>query len=238
MHVRWDDFGDSGIAHEMAHLFTAEFGYGPVPGRHAPRHPRGHRARGGRAVSADWPPTEMDPHVASAAMRKLGIAPKLETLFRPFGFWTQPNAKAYTLMASFVRWLIDTRGIEAFEKVYAKGDFEGVYGKPVKALIGEWNEFVDAIAVDDATLARAQARYDKKSIFEKVCARTIAQLDREASAARGSGNSTRRSRSGSGSSRSSRRRSNRRWTSRESSRSSSGRRRRSTSSRRSWRAAR
>src|SRR6185436_18917587 len=188
MHVRWDDFGDSGLAHEMAHLFTAEFGYGPF--QVATRHgiPADIGLVEGAAVAADWPPTEMDPHVASAAMRKLGIAPKLESLFRPFGFWTQPNAKAYTLMASFVRWLIDTRGIESFEKVYAKGDFEGVYGTSVKSLIGEWNQFVDAIAVDDATLARAQARYDKKSIFEKVCARSIAQLDREASAARGSGN--------------------------------------------------
>ncbi len=188
MHVRWDDFGDSSIAHEMAHLFTAAFGYGPFQVATRGGIPADIGLVEGIAVAADWPPTEMDPHVASAAMRRLDIAPKLERLFRPFGFWTQPNAKAYTLMASFVRWLVETRGIGAFEKVYAKGDFESVYGMKVKALIAEWNAFVDAIPLDDATLARAQARYDKKSIFEKVCARTLAQLDREASAARGSGN--------------------------------------------------
>jgi tetratricopeptide (TPR) repeat protein len=187
MHVRWDDYGDSGIAHEMAHLFTAAFGYGPFQVATRGGIPADIGLVEGIAVAADWPPTEMDPDVASAAMRKLGIAPKLERLFRPFGFWTQPNAKAYTLMASFVHWLIETRGIESFEKVYARGDFEGVYGRPVKALVADWNAWVDAIPVDDATLERARVRYDKKSIFEKVCARTIAELDRKAGSAKGSG---------------------------------------------------
>jgi tetratricopeptide (TPR) repeat protein len=71
--------------------------------------------------------------------------------------------------------------------VYANGDFEAAYGTSVATLIDEWGANVDAIPLDDAVLARAQARYDKKSIFEKVCARTIAELDRQAGAARGNG---------------------------------------------------
>ena len=186
MHIRWDGFGDSVLAHEMAHLFTAAFGWGPL--QLASR--RGLPDIGlveGVAVAADWAPSDLDADVASAAMRKLGIAPKLERLFRAWGFWTQPSAKAYTLMASFVHWLIETRGIEAFKLVYPKGDFEGAYGRPVTALIDEWARAVDAIPLDDATVARAQARYDKKSIFEKVCARTLAELDRQAAVARGNG---------------------------------------------------
>lgn len=186
MHIRWDGFGDSVLAHEMAHLFSAPFGWGPL----ALASRKGIPDIGlveGVAVAADWAPSDLDADVASAAMRKLGIAPELQRLFGAWGFWTQPSAKAYTLMASFVHWLIETRGIEAFKQVYTNGDFEGAYGRPVTALIDEWATVVDAIPLDDATLARAQARYDKKSIFEKVCARTIAELDRQAGAARGNG---------------------------------------------------
>ena len=34
-------------------------------------------------------------------------------------------------MGSFSRWLIQTSGVESFRELYASGDFEGVYERPL-----------------------------------------------------------------------------------------------------------
>lgn len=185
MHLRWDGMGDTGLAHELAHLFTAPFGGGPF---------RLATWGGvlinlglveGIAMAADWPPEPLDAHGSSAAMRRAGVAPDLRRLFDPAGFWTQPAGKAYTMMGSFVRWLVDTHGIARFQAVYADGDFVAAYGRPADALIGEWEAFLDALPLSTDAAAWAVARYDRPSIWEKTCARTIAELNRKAQAAEG-----------------------------------------------------
>ena len=187
MHIRWDSPGETSVAHEMAHLFSAPFGGGPLQ----------LATRGGLivdiglveglALAADWPPGELDPHEAAAAMRQLGIAPDIRETFAPWGFWQQPAGKAYTLMGSFVRFLIDTYGVSAFHEAYRMGDWDRVYGKSIHALITEWEVFVDGIPVDDGRLELARLRYAKGSIFKKTCARTLAELRRQAEGAEAQG---------------------------------------------------
>ena len=113
MHIRWTHYTDNALAHELAHIFSAVFGGGPLE----------LATRGGLlpdiglleelALAADWPPHELDPHESAAAMRALDIAPDIRSIFSPTGFWAQPGRKAYTLMGSFVRWLIETHGMVA-----------------------------------------------------------------------------------------------------------------------------
>jgi len=187
MHIRWSSTGDTAVAHELAHLFTAPFGGGPLS----------LATDGGLfvhlglvegiALAADWPPSELTPHEAASAMRSLDIAPDLRLLFEPSGFWSQPSGKAYTLMGSFVRWLVDTRGMDRFKEVYAYGDWEGVYGQSTDTLVAEWEAFVDSAVVDDSRLELARFKYSRRSIFGKVCARTIAELRRQARNAEGQG---------------------------------------------------
>ncbi len=179
MHIRWDRLGDTALAHELAHLFSAPFGAGP--GRLATRGGALAVDLGmveGFAYAADWPPGSLTAHESAAAMRRLAIAPDLRVLFRPTGFWGQPSGKAYTLMGSFVRWLLDERGVERFLEVYGDGDWERVYGVPPDVLVGEWEAWVDGLEVSDEALELARFRYSRGSIFEKTCARTIAELDR------------------------------------------------------------
>jgi hypothetical protein len=187
MHIRWDGQGDTAVAHELSHLFTAPFGGGPLQ----------LATRGGLlvdiglvegiALAADWPPGELDAHEAAAAMRTLGIAPDIRETFAPMGFWQQPAGKAYTLMGSFVRWLVETHGIERFKKVYGHGDWEGVYGVNVDALITDWELWIDQISIDDQRLELARHRYRKGSIFKKPCARALAELRRKANDAEARG---------------------------------------------------
>lgn len=180
MHLRWDELGDSSLAHELAHLFTAPFGGGPL--RLATRD--GVLVHiglvEGIALAADWPPSEQDPHTTAAALRSLGKAPDVRRLFEPDGFWSQPGGRAYTLMGSFVRWLVDTHGIERFKEVYRNGHWQDVYGRDTDALITEWEEWVDRqpVSVDDQE--RVRHKHRRGSIFDRTCARTLAELRRKA----------------------------------------------------------
>lgn len=181
MHVRWDRLGESVLAHELAHLFSAPFGAGP--GRLATRGGPVLVDLGmveGFATAADWAPSSLTAHESVSAMRKLDIAPDLRAIFRPDGFWSQPSGKAYTMMGSFVRWLIETEGIESYKQVYGGDDWDAVYGRSATSLVGEWEAWIDEIAVSDEALELARFRYSRGSIFQKACARSIAELSRKA----------------------------------------------------------
>jgi len=183
MHLRWEGLGDTVLAHEMAHLFTAPFASWPLY-----LASKGHFGFDtglveGIAVAADWPPQELDPHYASAALRKLKKSPDLRDIFTPTGFWSQPSGKAYTMTGSFVRWLIERHAIEKFKRLYKTGDFEQSYGKEAHELISDWENFLDNLSLTERDLAIASHRYTQRSIFEKVCARSLAEEKRMASSA-------------------------------------------------------
>ena len=180
MHLRWTDIGDSVLAHEMAHLFTAPFASWPF--RLASKGGFGIDMGlvEGIAVAADWSPDELNPHYASAALRTMDKAPNLRDLFAPTGFWSQPSGKAYTMMGSFVRWLIDEYGIASWKKLYLGSGFEEAYGIAAEELITKWEVFLDGLPLDERSKSIASHRYAHKSIFEKVCARSLAETKRKA----------------------------------------------------------
>ena len=182
MHIRWSDYAEGGVGHEMAHLFSAAFGGGPL--ELPVQGPGGLIVNVGLlegiAEAADWPAEELPAHYAAAAMKQLDMAPPLRKLLNPAGFWSQPSQRAYTIAGSFVRYLVDTYGIDRFKQAYGTGDFAAAYGRPVGDLIQEWQAFRDTIPLTEDQLALAEFYYRRGSIFERVCARTIGELKRKA----------------------------------------------------------
>ena len=179
MHIRWT-FSSSSLAHEMAHLFTAEFAsrptflstaYGVIPNLGLIE---------GIAVAADWPADEVSPHDIAAALHKANLAPNLLVSLSPSGFWKQPAGKAYQTMGSFVRWLVDTHGIEKFTQVYALSNFKEVYGLDIIDLHRDWLEFITQLPITQDVQDFVEYRYNTKSIFEKMCARKVAETQRVA----------------------------------------------------------
>lgn len=191
MHILWSGYGDHLLAHELAHIFTEPFGNGPL--RLSARF--GVFANMGLvegvATAADDPPDDLSLHEASAAMRVMKIAPDIRKLVAAEGFWTQSSRRAYTLMGSFVRFLVKTYGIETFKKAYGSGDFEGAYQKSADTLVREWEQFIDKIKPRQEIMAIARYRYTRPSIFGKVCARTLAEMRRQKNAAQAGGNMAR-----------------------------------------------
>src|SRR5690606_3854576 len=132
----------------------------------------------GIASAAQWGGEELSPHGWAAALRRLDMAPDLAAILGAGGFWSKQSRTVYTLTGSFVRWLIETRGIETFKEAYAHGEIEEAYDEPLGDLVDEWEAFLDTIELNDADLALAAYRFDRPSIFGKVCARNIAERQR------------------------------------------------------------
>ncbi|MEL6182656.1 MAG: tetratricopeptide repeat protein, partial [Myxococcota bacterium] len=119
---------------------------------------------------------ELSLHEWSAAMRRLKIAPDIRGLVGAKGFYGSASSKSYTLMGSFSLYLIERYGMDTYLKAYPRADFEGAYGRSVDQLVGEWEVFIDGLELQAEVLPLAEFYFDRKSIFTKVCARTIAAL--------------------------------------------------------------
>lgn len=174
MHIRWT-FGSSVLAHEMAHLFTSPFGSWPL-----------HLATiyniipnigfvEGVAVAADWPTESYSPDEIASVLFEENMLPDLQSALTPWGFWKQPAGKAYQAMGSFVAWLIRTYGIERFKILYQTFEFYDIYGKSSGELLNEWRLYLGTIDVKNIDKKQILIRYSGKSIFQKQCARTVAE---------------------------------------------------------------
>ncbi len=166
MHLPADRL-DEVLGHELAHVFSRPFG---LPVVHASR------LVGlveGFAVAAEPPDGLPSPHEqVLAAAGALDAAPPAAALAASLGaggFWTGRGAVSYTTTGSFVRYLLDAYGADAFRRVYAWGDFEGVYGKPVTLLADEWWDYLlhlDRVALAAGPLA--VQRFTAPSLFEQA----------------------------------------------------------------------
>ncbi|MER3447942.1 MAG: hypothetical protein C4291_14430 [Candidatus Dadabacteria bacterium] len=168
IHLVYDSFPNPVLKHELTHVLSSEFGMrvlgiSPKVGLIE-----------GLAVAADWSADKFTPHEWSKAMIKAKSALDIKEILG-FGFWRAPPQKSYMLMGSFVRYLIDTYGIEKFKVVYRTGDFS-IYGKSLDRLISDWKTFLDGISLPENAPILAQYRFSEPSIFQAVCPRRVALL--------------------------------------------------------------
>ena len=179
------------LRHELAHIFAGAFGdplfgislqwrfWGPLP--------LPHLAGGlieGIAMAADFgdPPGRSTLHEESAAMIALGQAPELRRALGA-GFTLESGPRAYTLVGSFCRFLLDRFGAAKLRALYrSAGAFEAVYGRDLVELEKDWRAFLAKLPVDDEARAEAEEDFRRPAIFRKVCARELAARVSEARA--------------------------------------------------------
>ncbi len=176
IHVHAPAIGQEVLRHELAHVVAAEIadpplhvslynGFIPHPGLIE-----------GVAVAATWDGGRLDPHQWTAAMRRIGVAPKIEHVMQPDGFLTSNSRAAYTLCGSFVRYLREKAGSEVLARVYRTGTFDADGDASFDSLVSGWSAHVDAQPLSEGALAMAQVRFDRPAIFGKVCAHEVAAL--------------------------------------------------------------
>ena len=177
MHIRWS-YGEDVVAHELSHLFTAPFGAFPIQLSTQSYIWPNLGLIEGIAVAGDWGATEFNAHETAATLIKMEKAPSLLEIISPENFWRQPAGKAYQMMGSFTTWLVEEYGIENVKKAYRYSDFEGSYGKSIAVLHDEWLEFLKTIVISEEMEEMIVFRYERRTIFTKVCARAIAEEKR------------------------------------------------------------
>ena len=183
MFVHGDRFPSRPLRHEMAHVFAGAFGdplfglslawrwHGPLP---LPTLATGLIEGIAEAADAGADDDESTIHQEAAAMIAAGRAPPLETVMGA-GFSGQSGARAYTIAGSFCRFLLETRGAGAMQRLYqSAGDFVAAYGVPLATLEAQWRDFLARQPVDAQDRARASEQFRRPAIFKKVCARELA----------------------------------------------------------------
>lgn len=165
------DRADESLGHELAHVFSRTYG---LPGLRASWAPG---LIEGWAVALEPPDPAPSSHdlvraaTTSDTTAMLSLkADAVEGRLTPWGFWTGRGAVSYTTMGSFVRFLLDEYGPERLKAVYAYGNFEDVYGRPLSVLVREWTAFLDRqpmIAWSAREVVTQQ--FTRPSLFETEC---------------------------------------------------------------------
>ena len=170
VHVREGAFDDS-FAHELAHAFSRSFALPVI---------RASLAVGlveGFAVAMEPPdgrPTPDEQVIAAistlSGFEKERLAEALASRLSPFGFWTSRGAVSYTMMGSFVGYLLRSFDPALFREAYAAARFEAVYGRSLKELAAGWIDELErrsALAQEAAPVAAR--RFSRPSLFEEAC---------------------------------------------------------------------
>lgn len=108
----------------------------------------------------------------SAAMKRIEVLPPLRSLFG-LGFLGNASSTSYTAAGSFVGYVRRAYGAEAVRRWYGGEALEELVGHDWTALEVAWHAELDAVALGDAALAEAEARFDRPSVFGRRCPHVV-----------------------------------------------------------------
>jgi tetratricopeptide (TPR) repeat protein len=173
IHINYESL-DASLKHELVHATSSELGIpvlnvSPLSG-----------LTEGLAMAVEWDWGSRTLHEYAAGMKQLNLMRDINSLLSVTGFMSQASSVSYVLCGSFCRFLMDTYGVERFKQVYRYGNFEKVYGKSLNDLQTEWMSFLSTIPVAPTERTALEFFFKRPSIFQKVCARVIANLNAEA----------------------------------------------------------
>ncbi|MEO1173518.1 MAG: tetratricopeptide repeat protein, partial [Myxococcota bacterium] len=183
IHVHGLEVPHKVVPHELVHVLAAEYGSPPFG---VTAHLGVLVDMGiveGLAEALTPSRSDYDHHYWVRALRVLDRAPDVRRLVAVTDFWRAPPARAYTVMGSFIRYLIETRGAEPVRKLYRNGDFENALGAELETVVSEWERFIDGLELSSRERRAAEERFRRRSIFQRTCAHEIAQLRTKARAA-------------------------------------------------------
>ncbi len=166
--ITYDDY-DATLKHEIAHIFSTEFGSGPFE---VADNINPFLIEGIATASSPFFNGEDIDYLASIAY-KGGYKVSLEKMYKFSSFFTQTSTISYIYAGSFTKYLIANYGIEKFKKLYTDLDFPKIYNKPLKEIEGDYDAYLESLNTD-STKDKANYYFGRKSIFYKVCPRFIA----------------------------------------------------------------
>lgn len=171
--------GEPVLGHEIAHVVAGRLAdnmlhlplmYGIVPDMGVVE---------GLAVAVAFASEGLSPHEWSFAMMRAGMDIDLESLLGNPGFLFANASKAYTLVGSFVRFLVETRGPSVARALASGQGIEAATGLDKHTLAAEWRDYLEKIVgplVGPNMIRQASRRFSVPSVLGRKCPLDTARL--------------------------------------------------------------
>lgn len=162
------------LKHELVHILSGEFGNKPfdVAANVNPSLIEGLAM----AVENNYDDKEID-YIVSLAV-DAGYATELAQLFSGLNFFGSVSSKSYLYAGSFIKYLMNTYGIEPVKKLYKEGDFLSSIGKSIDALEIEYNTYLKSLNYIP-NKETAKLYFGMQPLIKKTCPRVAARVERE-----------------------------------------------------------
>jgi len=156
------------LKHELAHVFTAEFGTGIF------KLASGFNAAliEGMAESLDGMSNDISIKDLTSLAYNTGYVVNVKSLFTGLSFFKGNSSLAYTYSGAFIEFLTQKYGINKVKEFYSSGDFELIFNSKIETV---QKEFELSITKSDLSDQKPMADYyfGRLSIIQKVCPRYI-----------------------------------------------------------------
>ena len=163
------------LKHELAHVFTAEYGTGIF------KLASGFNAAliEGMAESVDGISDDISIKYLTSLAYNNGYAVDVKSFFTGLSFFKSNSFLAYTYSGAFIEYLTNLYGIEKVKQFYNTGDFDFVFKSKIEAV---QKDFEQSIVNPDLSDQKPMADYyfGRLSIIQKICPRYIGDRLRKA----------------------------------------------------------
>jgi len=160
---------DETLEHELTHIFAAYIG--STPFKIADDFNMAMLEGYAMAIENNY--AGYDIHYMALLAKASGYNFNISQLFSQLNFFGQTSSLSYIIAGSFVKFLIETYGIEKVNLLYQDLDFQKYFGKNIAALNKEYNNFLTALNYP-INKHRANLFFGRKPITKKICPRTVA----------------------------------------------------------------
>lgn len=162
------------LGHELAHVFTGQFGAGPfkVAGRMAGLLADPGRIEGFAVAAAPNEHSDGTLDEWTSAMKQIGLLPRLTQIFQ-LGFLSTSAARSYTAAGSFVDFVRREYGADVLRSWYGGAGLAPLTGQSWEALESAWHRHLDAVTVPQAVLSISKPRFSRPGVFERRCPHAV-----------------------------------------------------------------
>ena len=161
---------DDVLKHELTHVFSSKFGTTPFKLSHN----FNPALLEGFAMAIENNYQDYPIHYLAALAIQNDFNVSIEKLFSGFNFFGNASSLSYIIAGSFIKYLINTYGIEPVKDVYSDGDFLSHFDKSIEQLSQEYYIFIKGYRVPENKNI-ADYYFGRKPIFKKYCARYAAK---------------------------------------------------------------
>jgi tetratricopeptide (TPR) repeat protein len=186
IHVEYSKNDINALKHELTHILAGEFGR-PIVNISLQT-----GLCEGLSEAVEWEAGTLTHHQWAKEIIKGEIDHRASPVYtmRNDGFWSQRITVSYYISGSFVRWLIDTYGIEKFKNTfhqaglfYSDKPYVKNYGKTLRELTEEWMAFLKTVPGEEKGTLYAQYMFQRPAFAEQRCSHEVAERAEKAQTA-------------------------------------------------------